>query len=122
MGGALEWAAKVTAAKWELANLMDVPAHSIHFVGSTTEALNLVAQSLPLQRGDKVVVAEDEFPSVVQSWLSWQRQGVELIHVPIAHESERTEMTLCTRSVPVCGRLPSPTFIGVRAHELIWIS
>jgi selenocysteine lyase/cysteine desulfurase len=94
MGGALEWAAKVTAAKWELANLMDVPSHSIHFVGSTTEALNLVAQSLPLKRGDKVVVAEDEFPSVVQSWLSWQRQGVELIHVPIAHESERTEM-LC---------------------------
>src|SRR5258708_16843366 len=86
MGGALEWAAKVTAAKWELANLMDVPAHTIHFVGSTTEGLNLVAQSLPLKRGDKVVVAEDEFPSVVQSLLGWQKQGVELIHVPIAHE------------------------------------
>jgi cysteine desulfurase/selenocysteine lyase len=94
MGGALEWAAKVTAAKWELANLMDVPAHTIHFVGSTTEALNLVAQSLPLERGDKVVVAEDEFPSVAQSWLSWQKQGVEIIHIPIAHESERTD-ALC---------------------------
>jgi cysteine desulfurase / selenocysteine lyase len=94
MGGALEWAAKVTAAKWELANLMDVPSHSIHFVGSTTEALNLVAQSLPLERGDRVVVADDEFPSVVQAWLSWQSKGVEIVHVPIAHESERTQL-LC---------------------------
>jgi cysteine desulfurase / selenocysteine lyase len=94
MGGALEWAAKVTAAKGELANLMDVPAHSIHFVGSTTEALNLVVQSLPLQRGDRVVLAEDEFPSVAQACLSWQGKGVEIIHVPIAHESERTQ-SLC---------------------------
>ena len=94
MGGALEWAAKVTAAKWELANLMDVPAHSIHFVGSTTEALNLVAQSLPLERGDRVVVAEDEFPSVTQCWLGWQSKGVEVVNVPIAHESERTQL-LC---------------------------
>ena len=94
MGGALEWAAKVTAAKWELANLMDVPAHAIHFVGSTTEALNLVVQSLPLERGDRVVLAEDEFPSVAQSWLGWQAKGVEIIHIPIAHESERTQ-SLC---------------------------
>jgi cysteine desulfurase / selenocysteine lyase len=94
MGGALEWAAKVTAVKWELANLMEVPAHSIHFVGSTTEALNLVAQSLPLERGDRVVVADDEFPSVVQSWLGWRSKGVEIVHVPIAHESERTQ-SLC---------------------------
>jgi cysteine desulfurase / selenocysteine lyase len=94
MGGALEWAAKVTAAKWELANLMDVPTHSIHFVGSTTEALNLVVQSLSLQRGDRVVLAEDEFPSVAQACLSWQSKGVEIIHVPIAHESERTQ-SLC---------------------------
>src|ERR1700677_1519504 len=99
MGGALEWAAKVTAAKWELATLMDVPAHSIHFVGSTTAALNLVAQSLPLERGDRVVLAEDEFPSVLQSWLSWQSKGVEIIHVPVAHESERTR-TLCAAIGP----------------------
>lgn len=94
MGGALEWAAKVTAAKWELANLLDVPADTIHFVGSTTEALNLVAQSLPLKRGDRVVVAQDEFPSVIHSWLSWQDKGVELVHPPIADEAERTE-ALC---------------------------
>jgi selenocysteine lyase/cysteine desulfurase len=78
---------------------MDVPAHSIHFVGSTTEALNLVALGLPLKRGDRVVVAQDEFPSVIQSWLSWQTRGVEIIHVPIARETERTE-ALCAAIRP----------------------
>jgi selenocysteine lyase/cysteine desulfurase len=95
MGGAVEWAAKVTAAKRELGSLMDVSPHCIHFVGSTTEALNLVALGLPLKRGDKVVVAQDEFPSVVQAWLGWQTKGVELIQVPIACETERTD-ALCT--------------------------
>jgi selenocysteine lyase/cysteine desulfurase len=94
MGGAAEWAAKVLDAKRELASLMDVPAHCVHFVGSTTEALNLVALSLPLKRGDQVVVAQDEFPSISQSWLGWQSKGVELIQVPITHEAERTE-ALC---------------------------
>jgi cysteine desulfurase / selenocysteine lyase len=95
MGGAVDWAAKVTAVKRELGRLMHVSPHCIHFVGSTTEALNLVALGLPLKRGDKVVIAQDEFPSVVHPWRSWQTQGVELIQVPIHHERERTE-ALCT--------------------------
>jgi cysteine desulfurase / selenocysteine lyase len=90
MGGAVEWAAKVTAARSELGSLLHVPPQCLHFVGSTTEALNLLASSLPLQRGDRVVVAQDEFPSVVHAWLTWQSKGVELIQVPIAHETDRT--------------------------------
>jgi selenocysteine lyase/cysteine desulfurase len=95
MGGAREWAAKVSAAKEELANLLDVPPHRIHFLGSTTEALNLIALSLPLKSGDKVVVAADEFPSVMESWAKWKTRGVEIVNVPIAHEEERTE-ALCS--------------------------
>jgi selenocysteine lyase/cysteine desulfurase len=91
MGGAAEWAAAVAATKAELAELVKVPAHCIHFVGSTTEALNLVAHSLALNSGDKVVLAADEFPSVMQSWQSAQRRAVELIQVPISHEPDRTE-------------------------------
>jgi cysteine desulfurase/selenocysteine lyase len=94
IGGAVDWAAKVTAAKRELGGFMDVSPHCIHFVGSTTEALNLVILSLPLKRGDKVVVAQDEFPSVMYAWLGWQTKGVELIQVPIPRETERTE-ALC---------------------------
>ncbi|HVW70439.1 MAG TPA: aminotransferase class V-fold PLP-dependent enzyme [Steroidobacteraceae bacterium] len=94
MGGADEWAEKVNAARAELGSLMRVAPHSIQFLGSTTEALNLVALSLPLKRGDQVVVAQDEFPSVVQAWLGWQNRGIELVQVAIADELERTE-ALC---------------------------
>ena len=91
IGGESEWAGKVTAAKHELASLLDVAPQSIHFVGSTTEALNLIALSLPLQRGDRIVLAQDEFPSVIQAWQSWEGQGVEILQVAIPDELERTE-------------------------------
>jgi selenocysteine lyase/cysteine desulfurase len=94
MGGAPEWAARATAAKSALAELMDVQANCIHFVGSTTEALNLVALSLPLKPGDSVVIAEDEFSSVAQSLSYWQARGVHILQVPIGCETERTD-ALC---------------------------
>ncbi len=94
MFGAPQWTAKTAAAKAELGALMGVPPHCIHFVGSTTEALNIVALSLPLESGARVVVADDEFPSVVHSWWSRLRSGIELVRIPIADESRRTE-ALC---------------------------
>src|ERR1700744_5807551 len=63
-------------------------------VAGTPEALTLVALSLPLRKGDRVVLAHDEFPSVMQPWLHWQTRGVEVIHVPIGDETQRTE-ALC---------------------------
>jgi selenocysteine lyase/cysteine desulfurase len=78
---------------------MDVAPECVHFVGSTTEALNLVVLSLPLHAGDKVVFAQDEFPSVVQALSGWQAKGVELIEVPISHEAQRTE-ALCAAVQP----------------------
>jgi cysteine desulfurase/selenocysteine lyase len=94
MVGAPEWAAKAAATTTLLAELMGVAPHTIQFTGSTTEALNLVALSLPLRKGDRVVLADDEFPSVIQAWLHWQARGVEVIHVPIADEMQRTD-ALC---------------------------
>jgi selenocysteine lyase/cysteine desulfurase len=68
-----------------------VKAHSVHFVGSTTEGLNAIVLSMPLGRGDRVVVAEDEFPSVMLPWLARESRGVEVIRVPIPSEAERSE-------------------------------
>jgi cysteine desulfurase / selenocysteine lyase len=54
--------------------------------------LNLIALSLPLQAGDQVVVADDEFPSVVQPWVSLQNRGVRLVRVPVGRESDRNRL------------------------------
>jgi selenocysteine lyase/cysteine desulfurase len=88
------WAAKVDATRGQLGRLTGVGSECIHFAGSTTEALNLIALALPLTHGDCVVVAEDEFTSVMQPWITRQRNGVRLIRVHIREESERTK-ALC---------------------------
>jgi cysteine desulfurase / selenocysteine lyase len=94
IGGQPDWASKLDDTRRELGEVIHVPPRDIHFVGSTTEALNLIALSLPLARGDQVVVAEDEFPSVVQPWMTLQSRGVQLIRVPVSRESDRTRL-LC---------------------------
>jgi selenocysteine lyase/cysteine desulfurase len=86
------WTAKAEAAKRELASLLNVPATTLEFVSSTTEALNLIALAIPLGRGDQVVVADDEFPSVVLPWTSLLQGGVELVRVPVVREADRTEV------------------------------
>src|SRR5450432_879714 len=52
-------------------------------LSSTSTALNIVAQSLPWQAGDNVVLVDGEFPSNVYPWMRLQdRQGVEVRLIP----------------------------------------
>ncbi len=94
MQGATEWRERAHAVRIQLAELLGVSAAAVHFIGSTTEGLNLVALSLPLRPSDRVVIAEDEFPSVAYAWGALRRRGVEVIEVPIPSEAQRTE-ALC---------------------------
>jgi selenocysteine lyase/cysteine desulfurase len=98
-GAMAVWTAKAEAAKHELAGLLHVPAATIDFVSSTSEALNLIALGMPLGEGQQVVLAEDEFPSVVLPWTHRARSGVELVRVPVTREAERTQR-LCEALTP----------------------
>jgi selenocysteine lyase/cysteine desulfurase len=51
-------------------------------VTSTSAALNQIAQSLPLQAGDNICFCEIEFPSNAYPWMSLERDGIEIRHVP----------------------------------------
>jgi cysteine desulfurase / selenocysteine lyase len=88
------WAERTEATRRELASLLCIQPARIDFVSSTTEALNLIALGIPLRKGQRVLVAEDEFPSVVLPWTSRIREGVELARVAVARECERTDV-LC---------------------------
>jgi len=88
------WTDKAEATRRALATLLHVPAGTIDFVSSTTEALNLIALGVPLTKGDEVVVAEDEFPSVVLPWTNLLQSGVRLVRVPVSQEAQRTHL-LC---------------------------
>jgi selenocysteine lyase/cysteine desulfurase len=52
--------------------------------------LNLIALAMPLNDGDRAVVADDEFPSVVEPWITLQQRGLLLDRIQIGAEQDRT--------------------------------
>ncbi|HEV7716094.1 MAG TPA: aminotransferase class V-fold PLP-dependent enzyme, partial [Steroidobacteraceae bacterium] len=74
-----------------VAKLLNVAPETVSFASSTSEALNLVAGAVKLAPGDQIVLAEDEFPSVVLAWQRAVEMGAQLVRVPIPVESERTD-------------------------------
>ncbi len=70
-------------AKEIVSRLMGVNAAEIALVESTTHGLGLVANSLPLNRGDNVLVCDLEFFPTTLCWRKKQKEmGVEVRPVP----------------------------------------
>ncbi|MER3514527.1 MAG: aminotransferase, partial [Chloroflexota bacterium] len=65
-------------ARATVARLIHAAPNEIAWVQNTSIGLNLIAQSLPLQPGDNVLVCNIEFPSNVYPWLNLGRRGVEV--------------------------------------------
>jgi selenocysteine lyase/cysteine desulfurase len=85
-----EWVATLAQTKSRLSTLLGIRAEQVSFTGSTTEALNLAALGLPLEPGNRVALAADEFPSVMQPWLALREKNIEIERVMVPQESERT--------------------------------
>jgi len=89
--GREEWRAIAGRVQGRLARLMNVEPESIGFVGSTTEALNLIAHALAVRGGERVVFAEDEFPSLKMALGVLAAKGAELYPVRIDSEARRID-------------------------------
>lgn len=84
-----EWLALTQRVRSRMAALLGVSAADLTFVSNTTEGLNLAARSLRLAPGDRIVLAADEFPSVVQAWHGAVAAGARLVPVVVAQEAQR---------------------------------
>jgi cysteine desulfurase / selenocysteine lyase len=62
------------------AQLIDAPVENIAFLPTASDALNILAASLPWKAGDRIVTTDLEFPSNVLPWLALRERGVE-VHV-----------------------------------------
>lgn len=58
------------------ADLMGVGEDEMAFIKNTTEGLGFVANGLPWQPGDRVVLPDHEFPSTLYPWLALADRGV----------------------------------------------
>ena len=66
-------------ARERLAEIMQVPPSDIGFLGSCSDAINLVCWSLPWEQGDNVVVNDLDYPSMIYPFARLEsRYGVEV--------------------------------------------
>jgi len=65
-----------------LAELINATPAEIGLVQNTSEGLNTIANSLPLQAGSNVVFCDMEFPSNVYPWMNLERRGIEARCIP----------------------------------------
>lgn len=62
-----------------LATLINAPSSSeIALIKNTSEGLSMVAHGFPWERGDNVVISDEEFPSNRMVWESLDRYGVKV--------------------------------------------
>ena len=73
-------------ARERAAALLGVPTDEVAFLSSTSEGVNMVAQTIDFKPGDNVVVETIEFPSDVYPWLLQQQNGVEVRFVGTGFE------------------------------------
>lgn len=65
-----------------IAELVNAKPQEVAFTQSTSSGINTIAQSLPLRRGDNILLCDVEFPSNVYPWMNLARKGVETRLVP----------------------------------------
>lgn len=94
-------------ARREIARLIHAREDEIALVESTTHGLSITAQALPLERGDRVLLADVEFMQVALPWCQMRDRGeVEIDVVPhrqgeIAAEDFAARITPRTKVVAV---------------------
>lgn len=91
MNGMSRWREVADDARARVARLVGggVSEDEIRFVSSTTEGLNLIAHALRWRPGDEIVVAEDEFASVMLACESAERSGASVRRVRVPSEAQR---------------------------------
>lgn len=63
-------------ARRALAELLGVQAKELAFTTNTSSAISILALAFPWREGDRVLVADNEFPSNYYPWLNLEKRGV----------------------------------------------
>jgi selenocysteine lyase/cysteine desulfurase len=66
----------------QVARLVNASPDEVAFVENTSIGINFIAQSLPLQPGDNVLLCDVEFPANVYPWQNLASKGIEARLLP----------------------------------------
>jgi selenocysteine lyase/cysteine desulfurase len=73
----------LSQARGLAARLINADPDEIALATNTSYGINLAARSLPLDRGDVVLLSDREFPANVYPWLALRQRGIEVEIVPV---------------------------------------
>jgi selenocysteine lyase/cysteine desulfurase len=76
------WTERVAAVRRQAAAFIGATAGELAFVPNTSSGLSLVAEALPWQAGEAVLVPTPDFPANVYPWWHLRRRGVRVIDLP----------------------------------------
>ena len=94
MNGMADWRARTDEARARIARLVGVTSAEVRFAASTTEGLYLTLGAIAFNDGDEIVLADDEFPSVVAACENGPRAAVTLKRVVVPDEASREDALL----------------------------
>src|SRR6516164_4421715 len=76
-----------------LGRLLGVPAEEIILGNSASYGLHLLANGLPWQDGDEILLVRGDFPSVLLPWLALENRGVRIRFIrPARHLPDPEEL------------------------------
>ncbi len=77
----------------ELAQLINAEPEEVTFIPTTSTGISLAAWSLPLRRGDNIIICDQEYPANVYPWLMLQKKrGVKVRILPASAGGLTPEM------------------------------
>lgn len=78
-----EWLDRVAHVRKLAARLINAPSiDDVYFVPNTTHGITVIAEGLPWQPGDNVVLAAEEYPANQYPWMNLAARGVTVRSVP----------------------------------------
>jgi len=96
-------------AKKKLADMLNTSSERIAFLDNTSNGLNLLAQGLPWEKGDRILLNDLEFPANVYPFLNLQKLGIEVDFVKSEHGKVTVESIL--RAITPSTKLLSISFV-----------
>src|SRR5207302_9915213 len=111
----------LAAARDAAARLVNADIGEIALATNTSWGLNLAARALPVQRGEKILISDREFPANVYPWLLLKKEGIEVEFAPCRPEGWPDEEALLERLRDPRVRVLAVSFVpfsnGYRAYS-----
>ena len=94
-----------------IARLIGASSGEIALLTNTTYGINIAARTLPLRKGDVVLIHDREFPANVYPWTALEKNGIVVRRIPPAGALADEEALLRAIEEP-----------GVRVVSVSWVS